>query len=175
MQLTVPVSNCDHIQGLPNAPITLVDYGDYACPRCGQMYFVTQNLRNQLGSSLRFVFRHFPLRAIHPLAQHAAEIAEAAGAQGRFWQMHDYLFRHQRSQGNGKLLRFAAELGMEVDRFEREVAEHIYAAKIQADLESGIASGVNGTPTFFINTKRYNGSLTFEALLAAIEPVEPLS
>ncbi len=105
------------------------------------------------------------------MAQHAAETAEAAAAQGYFWEVHDYLFEQQHYRGNGKLLRFAASLGLDVDRFEREVAEHLYVPKIQADRESGIASGVNGIPTFFINRDRYNGSLTNEALLAAIEQV----
>lgn len=171
-QLSVPVGDRDHIQGLADAPITLLGYGDYACPRCGQMYLVTQAIQKQVGEPLRFVFRHFPLTAIHPLAQYAAEMAEAAHTQGCFWQIHDYLLRHQHLGGNGLLLRFVAELGLDVDQFEREVAEHIYAARVQADLESGIASGVNGTPTFFINGMRYNGSLTFEALLAAIETVQ---
>lgn len=168
-QLSVPVGDRDHTRGSPNAPITLLDYGDYACPRCGQVYLVLQEIQKQVGDSLRFVSRHFPLTAIRPLALYAAELAEAAHTQGCFWQMHDYLLRHQQLWGSSELLRFVAELGLDVDRFEREVAEHVYAARVQADLESGVASGVNGTPTFFINGIRYDGRLTFEALLAAIE------
>lgn len=106
------------------------------------------------------------------MAQYAAETAEAAAAQGCFWEVHNYLLEQQHCLSNGKFLRFIASLGLDVDRFEREVAEHLYAPKIQADRESGIASGVNGIPTFFINRNRYNGSLTNEALLAAIEQVE---
>jgi protein-disulfide isomerase len=120
------------------------------------------------GSQLCFVFRHFPLTTIYPMAQHAAETAEAAGAQGRFWEVHNYLFKHQRSLCDKMLLRYAATLELDVERFEREIAEHVYAPKVHEDLQSGIESGVNGTPTFFINGKRENGVQDFSALVNAI-------
>ncbi|WP_199337065.1 DsbA family protein [Oscillatoria sp. FACHB-1407] len=170
-QLVVPVSECDHILGSRSATVTLLEYGNYESPRCKEVHHTIKTIQKRDDRSFCFVFRHFPLTAIHPMAQHAAETAEAAAAQGYFWEVHDYLFEQQHYRGNGKLLRFAASLGLDVDRFEREVAEHLYVPKIQADRESGIASGVNGIPTFFINRDRYNGSLTNEALLAAIEQV----
>lgn len=169
MRLSTPVTDRDHILGSSDAPATLLVYGDYACPRCQQVDLVTQAICKELGNSLRYVFRHFPLRAIHPLAQYAAEVAEAAGVQGCFWPMHNYLFHHSYSLGDELVLQFATELGMEVSRFEQEVAEHLYAAKVQADLDSGITSGVNGTPTFFINSSRYNGRLAFEPLLTELK------
>ena len=116
-----------------------------------------------------FVFRHFPLTQIHPHAEHAAEAAEAAGAQGKFWQMHDTLFEHQHALDDAHLVRYAAELKLDVDRFERELAEHVYANRVREDFLSGVRSGVNGTPTFFINGLRYDGSYDLEMLLAAIE------
>jgi protein-disulfide isomerase len=117
---------------------------------------------------MRFVFRYFPLNSIHPHAQQAAETAEAAGAQGRFWEMHDYLFEHPLSLSNGFVLQYATNLGLDVDRFEREIAEHIYAERVRSDLRSGIESGVNGTPTFFINGIRHDGDWNLERLQAAI-------
>ena len=171
-QLSVPVSDLDHWQGALDAPVLLLEYGDYGCPRCGQIYPVLQALQHQVRQPFCFAFRHFPLVAIRPMAQYAAEIAEAAHAQGCFWQMHDYLFQHQRSLGNGQLLAFAAELGLEVDGLEREVAEHLYVDRIQGDIESGICSGVNGTPTFFINNIRYDGECSVSGLMAAIEAVQ---
>jgi protein-disulfide isomerase len=133
------------------------------------MYPALQALQCQVKQPFCFAFRHFPLLVLRPLAGYAAELAEAAAAQGYFWQMHAYLFQHQRSLGNGELLAFAAALGLELDRFEREVAERRYADRIQADLQSGISSGVNGTPTFFINGIRYNGECSVSGLMAAIE------
>lgn len=171
VQLVVPVNECDHILGSPNAAVTLLEYGNYESLRCKEVHHAIKTIQKRDNRSFCFVFRHFPLTAIHPMAQHAAETAEAAAAQGYFWEVHNYLFEQQHYLGNGKLLRFITSLGLDIDRLEREVAEHLYAPRIQADRESGIASGVNGIPTFFINHNRYNGSLTDEALLAAIEQV----
>lgn len=170
-QLTLPVSERDRLTGRDNAPVTLLEYGDYQCSHCRQAHLIVKQIQKQLGDSLRFVFRYFPLTSINKYAQYAAEVAEAAGTQGRFWEMHNYLFEYQLSLGNGDMLQYAAYLGLDIDRFEREIAEHVYAKRVREDLKSGIKSGVNGLPTFFINGLRYNGACDRETLLATIVEV----
>jgi protein-disulfide isomerase len=167
--LTQPVSQRDHISGPASAPVTLLEYGDYECPYCGEAYPVVKSLQQRLGKRLRFVFRNFPLANAHPHAQHAAEAAEAAGAQGKFWEMHDSLYENQEALGDQDLIRSAGELGLDVARFTRELAEHHYAARVREDFLAGVRSGVNGTPSFFINGLRHDGSYDFESLLAGIE------
>src|SRR6266478_4479637 len=157
-KLTLPVGQRDHWQGPENAPVTLLEYGDYQCPYCGQAYPIVKELQRRLGDRLSFVFRNFPLTQIHQHAQQAAEAAEAAGAQDKFWEMHDALFEHQRALDDKHLKEYAAKLGLDEARFSREMAEHSYAARLREDLLSGARSGVNGTPTFFINGERYDGS-----------------
>jgi protein-disulfide isomerase len=166
--LIVPVSERDHIQGNPDAPLTLLEYGDYQCPYCGAAYPIVKQIQKHLGNQLRFVFRHFPLTQVHPHAQHAAEAAEAAGAQGKFWEMHDTLFTHQHALDDLSLGGYAADLGLDTDRFEVEMAAHTYAGRVRADFGSGVRSGVNGTPTFFINGQRHDGSYDMSSLLAAL-------
>ena len=167
--LTLPVSARDHIQGLMTASVTLVEYGDYECPYCSQAHVVVQALKQMLGNLLCVVFRHFPLTHVHPHAEHAAEAAEAAGAQGMFWEMHACLFGHQQALDDIHMLAYAAELNLDVSRYSREMTQHRYAARVREDFLSGVRSGVNGTPTFFINGVRYNGSFDLNSLLAAIE------
>jgi protein-disulfide isomerase len=128
-----------------------------------------KQVQQRMGDRLRFVFRNFPLTNAHPHAQHAAETAEAAAAQDKFWQMHDYLYEHQRELDDSHLLRYAAVLDLDTGRFEQEMKEHAYAARVSEDFRSGIRSGVNGTPTFFINGRRHDGSYDAETLIAAIE------
>lgn len=173
MQLTEPISKRDHVQGREDALVTLLEYGDYECSNCGQTYPVIKEIQKCLGDQLRFVFRHFPLTAIRFYAQQAAETTEAASTQGRFWEMHNYLFKHKPSLvlSNGSVLQYAAYLGLDVDRFEREIAEHVYADRVRSDIKSGINSGVNGTPTFFINGFRYDVDWNMKSLLAAIVAV----
>ena len=166
--LTLPVSERDHIQGPLDAPVTLVEYGDYECPYCGQAYYVLQALEQQMGDLLCFVFRNFPLTSVHPHAERAAEAAEAAGAQGKFWEMYDMLYENQQALDDTDLLQYAAALGLDLDRFNRDMAEHRYAARIREDFMSGVRSGVNGTPTFFINGTRYNGAYDLESLAEAL-------
>jgi formate-nitrite transporter family protein len=147
--------------------VTLVEYGDFECPFCGRSYPAVKALRRRLGDRLCFVFRHFP-RPEHAHARHAAAMAEAAGAQGQFWQMHDQLFEHQDALDDAHLGEYAAALKLDVDRVNRELHAHVYDRHIQADIEGAAHSGVHGTPTFFINGLKHEGSATFDDLLAAI-------
>ena len=156
--LTPPVGPNDHAAGPADAPVTLVEYGDFECPYCGQAYPIVKALQERLGKRLRFVFRHFPLSESHPHAEHAAETAEAAGAQGRFWEMHDALYEHQRALRDEALIGYATELGLDAARVARELEDGAWTARVQADFRGGVRSGVNGTPTFFINGERYDGS-----------------
>jgi protein-disulfide isomerase len=167
-RLTMPVSGRDHSQGSPEAVVTLVEYGDYECPHCGRAYPVVKEVQRRLGSQLRFVFRNFPLAEIHPHAQHAAEAAEAAGAQGKFWEMHDTIFEHQRALLDRQLVQYGLDLGVDEERFRGELESHAHAARVREDFLSGIKSGVNGTPTFFINGIRHDGSWDADALEKAL-------
>jgi protein-disulfide isomerase len=171
-RLVLPVSARDHSQGPADAPVTLVEYGDFECPYCGAAQPIVQAVQQRLDDRLRFVFRNFPLSQAHPHAEHAAEAAEAAGAQGRFWEMHDTLFEQQRALDDDHLLQHAAALGLDTEVFEREMTEHRYAARVREDFLSGVRSGVNGTPTFFINGLRHDDSYDRDTLLAAIERAE---
>jgi len=169
-KLTTPIKkNYDHIQGPINAPIRIVEYGDYECPYTGEAYPIVQEIRRRLGNSICFVFRNFPLNEIHPHAQHAAEAAEAAGAQDKFWQMYDYLFEHQNELDDRHLLVYGQRIGLDIERFKKEISEHIYEPIIMESLKNGIKSGVQGTPTFFLNGVRYEGSWDLETLLKTIE------
>ena len=167
--LTLPVGERDHVQGPTTAAVTLVEYGDYECPYCGEAYPIVKEVQRRLGDTLRFVFRNFPLAEMHPHAQHAAEAAEAAGAQEQFWPMHDTLYEHQRTLDDAHLRRHAAALGLDERRFDSDLAGHAYAGRVREDFLSGARSGVNGTPTFFINGRRHDASYDLETLLAALE------
>jgi len=169
VHLTLPVGERDHAQGPANAPVTLVEYGDYECPSCGQAYAIVKQLEQRLGGRLRFVFRNFPLTQMHPHAQHAAEAAEVAGRQGKFWQMHDRLFENQRALGDESLREYAEAIGLNGVQFSQELHAHTAEGRVREDFLSGIRSGVNGTPTFYINGARYEGSYELDALLAALE------
>ncbi len=167
-RLRPPVDERDHVAGSDAAPVTLVEYGDYECPYCGEAYAVVKALQEQLGDRLRFVFRNFPLASTHAHALEAAEAAEAAGAQGRFWEMHDMLYEHQDALETPDLLAYAAALDLDVDAFERDLRTHRFVDKVRADLRWGALSGVNGTPTFFINGDRHDGGFDFDSLWSAI-------
>lgn len=168
-RLDPPVGGRDHARGPADAPVTLVEYGDFECVWCGRAYPVVKKLQERLGDRMRFVFRYFPLRNVHPHAEAAAEAAEAAANQGRFWEMHDALFANQRALGPEELRRRAAEVGLDRERFEREMAEHAHAARVREDFASARRSGLDGTPTFFINGVRHEGPYRFGDFLAAIE------
>jgi protein-disulfide isomerase len=168
--LTLPVSeDRDHIHGLAGAPVTLVEYGDFECPYCGAAYPIVKAVQERMGDGLRFVFRNFPISTSHPHAEQAAEAAEAAAAQGSFWEMHDRLYENQRRLGAEDLHLYADVLGLAVDVFDKELAEHVHADRVHEDFMSGVRSGVNGTPTFFINGARHDDSYELETLLSAIQ------
>lgn len=155
--------------GPPKAAVTLVEYGDYECPYCGEAHPVVRDLLDEIGKRLRFCFRHFPLATVHPHAERAAEAAEAAGVQGKFWEMHDMLYDKQPALDDESLLSYAASLELDLPRFVNELSEGVHAPRVREDFLSGVRSGVNGTPTFFINGVRHNGGFDFESLFEAIE------
>ena len=154
------VAEDDHVQGNADAPITLIEYGDFECPHCGRAYPIVHQVIERLGSDLRFVFRHFPLHEAHPHAMHAAQAAEAAGAQGKFWEMHDQLFQHQHALTDDDLVGYARSIGIDAERVRQELAAGTHERKVRSDFMGGVRSGVNGTPTFFINGVRFDGNWT---------------
>jgi protein-disulfide isomerase len=167
-KLLLPQAGRDHIQGPVDAPVALVEYGDYECPYCGDAYPVVKAIQEHLGDQLCFVFRNFPLVNSHPHAEHTAEAAEAAGAQGKFWEMHDLLYENQEALDDESLAEYAAELGLNGERVIREVLAGVHRERVREDFQSGARGGVNGTPTFFINGVRHDGAPVFEDLLAAV-------
>jgi protein-disulfide isomerase len=171
--LIPPVSARDHFQGPPTAPVTLVEYGDYECPHCGAAYPVVKKLQKKLGRRLRFVYRNFPLTTIHAHAEHAAEAAESAGEQSKFWEMHDHLFEHQDALEDRHLLEYARALALDTKRFEKDFGGHAFLPRVREDFTSGVRSGVNGTPTFFINGARHDGTPSYDALLSALQQASP--
>lgn len=168
-RLRVPVTAEDHIQGNLNAECNLVEYGDYQCPYCGAAYPIVKKILSRFGKRLCFVFRNFPMSQLHPWAETAAEVSEFAGAQGKFWEMHDRLFENQESLGDALFMRLALALKLPQAEMEAAIAQHTFLARVRADFAGGARSGVNGTPTFFINGQRYNGSVELRSLGAVIE------
>jgi protein-disulfide isomerase len=166
--LKPPVSASDHRAGPQDAPVTLVEYGDYECPHCAAAHPIVHEVRRQMGRRLLFVFRHFPLSNMHPNAERAAEAAEAAAAQGEFWKMHDALFAEPGVLEDADLQRRARTLGLDVAHLERDLSSHVHQARVRHDFQSGVRSGVNGTPTFFINGVRHDDSWDVETLVAAL-------
>jgi protein-disulfide isomerase len=167
--LNPSVSDRDHIEGPAKAPVTLVEYGDYECPHCGHAYPIVEELRRRFAKQMRFVFRNFPLSDMHPHAESAAEAAEAAGDQNRFWEMHHALFTHQNALDKSHLLKYAGELRIDAERFAEALAAQTFRQRVRDDFMSGARSGVNGTPTFFVNGARYDGSYDLPSLSEAIE------
>jgi protein-disulfide isomerase len=167
--LTQLVSAHDHAEGPADALLTLVEYGDYQCPYCGAAYPVVKRLQKTLDMKLRFVFRNFPLTQAHPHALIAAEAAEAAALQGKFWDMHDLLFEQQAFLKPDIIPLWAERIGLDLKKFGNDIEQGFAEKRIKEDRQSGIRSGVNGTPTFFINGTRYDGSPDYGSLLAALE------
>lgn len=168
-RLAVPPTADDHAQGPADAPLTLVQYADYECPDSRRAYPVVKALQRRFGPRLRFVFRHFPLKQVHEQAEHAAEVAEAAGVQGKYWEMHDRLFERQFALDDVYLVEYAADLGLDAARVQRELTDHIHLPHVRADFRGGLESGVKGTPTFFVNGVRFRGPWDEEKLAQALE------
>lgn len=167
--LTMPVGPRDHVEGPADAPVVLVEYGDYECPDCLNAWPIVKRLRHHFGDHLAFVFRHFPRSSIHPHASAAAQAAEAAASQSKFWEMHDLLFRNQQRLGEVDFTHLALQLGLEVYRFQSDFERASHVRRIREDLDAGGASGVRGTPTFFVNGCRYAGKIDVASLAAALE------
>lgn len=167
--LKTPVGDEDHVQGGESASCTLVEYGDYECPHCGAAHPMIQRVERHFGERLRFVFRNFPLTQIHANAQSAAETAEFAGGNGKFWEMHDLLFENQDSLGDDLYEELATQLGLNTAQLTQSLENGTYTGRVRSDFTNGVRSGVNGTPTFFVNGQRHNGPADYEHLVKAIE------
>lgn len=168
MNFAVPVGKSDHWLGPEDAPVTLLEYGDYQCPYCADMHPMIRSIARAMGAQLRFVFRHMPLNDVHPFAQYAAEAAEAAGVQGKFWEMHHAIYEHQPDLGSDLLHQLSVDLKLDLSRFEADLEARRFRPRVKRDFMSGMRSGVAGTPTFFINGKRYEGALDRASLLSAV-------
>jgi protein-disulfide isomerase len=169
MTLSAAVGKSDHAQGPENAPVTLVEYGDYQCPYCADVHSMIQSIAKTMGPNLRFVFRHMPLNEMHPYAQYAAEAAEAAGAQGKFWEMHHAIYDHQSDLGSDLVHTLALKLQLDMPRFEADMEARRYRPRVKRDFMGAMRSGVSATPTFFINGERYEGNLELLELLTALQ------
>jgi len=169
-KLSVAVSAKDHRQGDPDAPCTLVEYGDYQCPSCGQAYPIVKRVQKHYGKRLSFVFRNFPLTQMHPFAEPAAEAAEFAGANGKFWGMHDLIYENQARLGDDDLLpELAKQLHLAPAKLLEALESREFEPRVKSDFSSGVRSGVNGTPSFFINGQRHDGPYDFASLVEAID------
>ena len=169
VRLTVPVTRRDHHSGPIRAIAHLLEYGDFECPACGQAHFLVKEIQEAMGRRLCFTFRNFPLANVHPHSECAAEAAEAAAAQSRYWEMHDMLFEHQRALDEEDIAAYAAALGLDRTRLFRELESGIYEPRVHEDYVSGIRNGVNETPSFFINGVRYDGPLEVDAMVKALK------
>jgi protein-disulfide isomerase len=164
-QLLLPIHAEDHVHGPESAPYTLVEYGDYECPACGQLFEIIRYLQATLGDRLRIVYRHYPLSGLHPHAQEAAEAAEAAGAQGHFWEMHDLLFRNQNALSHKDLLGYGERLSLDMSRFRQDLKKRTYEDLVREDFRRGVQNGVYNTPGLFLNGVRYDGAWDRDTLL----------
>jgi protein-disulfide isomerase len=170
IQLSLPVSESrDHIQGPATAAVTLVEYGDYECPYCAQAYLIVKEVQERLGNKLRFVFRNYPLSKLRPHSYQSALAVETAAAQGKFWEMYDFLFKHGQSLSDDNLRLSAAKLGLQINKFDIEFRNRTYSRHVDEDIQSGEESGVTKTPTFFINGDRYDDSWDLDSLLSALD------
>lgn len=169
--LKIPVGENDHRQGPEDAPITLVEYGDFECPFCGRAYPIVKQVQEHFGDRLRLVFRNFPLGELHPNAVAAAQTAEFAGANGKYWPMHDLLFENQATFSRDRFLALARKLMLSPESLGDALSEGTFEPRVRADFKGGVRSGVNGTPTFFINDQRHDGPHDLDFLIATIERV----
>jgi protein-disulfide isomerase len=166
--LAIPVSEEDHAQGPPRAPVTLLEYGDYQCPFCGQAYPIVKKVQAAMGQKLRFVFRNFPLTQAHPYAELAAEAAEAAAAEEKFWEMHDALYENQAILSEDGVVEIAQNLGLNQVRFVEDIRTRKFKNHVRKDFMGGVKSGVNGTPCFFINGQRHDRPWDYDTLLNSL-------
>jgi len=166
--LVLPDPTRDHIYGSPSAKGMLLEYGDYQCPYCGAAYPIVKRLQKRLGDKLCFAYRNFPLTNIHPNAQHAAEAAEAADAQGKFWEMHDALFENQSALDDDHIVKYAAMIGLDSERLRADIVSGTYAERVHDDFLAGVRCDVNGTPTFYINGVRYDADPDFDDMLTKL-------
>lgn len=171
-ELRIPINEQDHILGPGDAPVTLVEYGDYQCPHCQAAWPEVEQVLRHFGSDLCYVYRHFPISTAHPLAQPAAEAAEYAGAHGLFWEMHSAIFANGHQLSGPTLAAIASGLGLDVGGLRDALERGTYAAKVQADFLGGVRSGVNGTPCFFVNGRRHDGPYDAASLSAAIQAAD---
>jgi protein-disulfide isomerase len=169
VELSAPVTERDHVRGSPDAPVVLVEYGDYECPYCARAYWVIKELLERLGDQISFVFRNFPITETHPRAEAVAEALEAAGGQGRFWEMHDWFYEHQHQLEGLDLEHHAGIIGLDVELWRKELRERAHLDRVHEDLETGRQSGVTGTPTLFMNGVRYRGDYEIATMIAAIQ------
>ncbi|CAM4346581.1 Protein-disulfide isomerase [Pedobacter westerhofensis] len=170
--LSIPVNENDHIQGNPDAPLVLVEYGDYECIHCRRAYPVIKKLQRHLGDDLCFVFRNFPLGQSHPHAQHAAEASEIADQAGKFWEYHDHLYEHQEALDDASLQAYAEQFGIAAAEFSGSLENEEFRDKVQKSFLSGVESGVNGTPSFFVNGSRYDGDWEYEPFIAYLSSLK---
>jgi protein-disulfide isomerase len=168
-QFTPFIASRDHVRGPASAVVTLLEYGDYKCPRCNEARFVVRRLEAALGDQMRFVFRNYPLSSLEINSKHAAEAAETSGAQNRFWEMHDLLFNQQLALSDKHLRVYATQCGLDMERFNRDMALHTFDFRVREDILSGHQNGVSNTPTFFINDLRHPGPYDYETLLSAMK------
>jgi protein-disulfide isomerase len=169
--LTLPVTDRDHIRGSAAAAVTLVQYGDYTCPRCNEARSVVKRLQAALGDRLRYAFRNLPIPSLHPQTHRAAEAAEAAGAQNKFWEMHELLYDHQGALSDKHLKVYGTQVGLDMERFNRDMMLQTFAVRVDEDVLSASQSGVSTTPSFFINDSRYIGACDFETLFSQIQDI----
>ncbi|HEX4322312.1 MAG TPA: thioredoxin domain-containing protein [Acidobacteriaceae bacterium] len=167
--LKAPITEQDHIQGNVEAACTLLEYGDYQCPHCGAAYPLVKNLQKHFGNRMRFAYRNFPMTQLHAEAEAAAVVAEFAGTHGKFWEMHDALFENQDRLGDDLFAELATQLGLDAAELQQAMAKRTLTDRVRADFSSGIRSGVNGTPTFFINDRRYDRPRDYDTMVSAIE------
>ncbi len=164
-ELLLPIQDDDHVQGSATARLTLVEYGDYQCPPCGTLFVTIQEIHEKLVDDVRIVYRHYPLSGSHPFAQLAAEAAEAAGAQGKFWEMHALLFQHQEEMSEKQLFSHAELLELDMDQFRKALKDRTFEECVREDFRRGVANGVYGTPGLFVNGIRHNGALDVKSIL----------
>ena len=168
MELSAPVTERDHVRGSLGARVVIVEYGDYECPDCARAYWVVKRLLEELDDEVAFVFRNFPVVEAHPRAEAVAEALEAAAAQGRFWEMHDWFYEHQHALDSIDLEGHGRAIGLDVELWKKHLRAGTYRVRVREDLETGLESGVTGTPTFYINGKRYEGKHDLESMQRAI-------